>query len=100
MLISILAFLFIGWYYWAYRDRAGMRIALAMIAGGALGNFTDRVRLSYVVDYIDVDIGSYQWPYFNLADTFISIGAAILIALLIRERIQAAAHKESEGSSQ
>ena len=86
MLISILAFVFIGWYYWTYRDHPGIRLALCLITGGAMGNFLDRLVRSYVVDYIDVDIGSYQWPYFNLADVFITSGAVLLLLLLFWER--------------
>lgn len=81
--ISVAALGFIGWYYWRYRQSAWMRIALAFIASGAVGNFTDRVRLRYVVDFIDVDIGSYQWPFFNVADSLICIGAGMLVLYLL-----------------
>ena len=86
LLISVAAFVFIGWYYWVYRQSRWMRTALTLIAGGAVGNFIDRVRLQYVVDFIDVDIASYQWPFFNLADSFICTGAGMLLIHLIRER--------------
>ena len=81
--ISVAALGFIGWYYWRYRHSAWMRIALAFIAAGAIGNFTDRVRLRYVVDFIDVDIGSYQWPFFNVADSLICVGAGMLVIYLL-----------------
>jgi len=48
---------------------------LAMILGGALGNLTDRLFYGYVIDFIDLRI----WPVFNVADSFITIGAAVLI---------------------
>ena len=54
-------------------------IALALILGGALGNLIDRIRLGYVVDFIGVHWGSLYWPYFNIADSAISIGAVMLI---------------------
>ncbi|WP_248886216.1 signal peptidase II [Acidithiobacillus acidisediminis] len=54
-------------------------IALALILGGALGNLIDRIRLGYVVDFIGVHWGNLYWPYFNLADSAISIGAVMLI---------------------
>ena len=50
-------------------------ICLAMILGGALGNLTDRLFYGYVIDFIDLRV----WPVFNIADSFITIGAAILI---------------------
>lgn len=89
LVTSFLALGFIGWYYWTYRDSRWMQIALAFIGGGAVGNLIDRVRLKYVVDFIDVDIGSYQWPFFNLADMFICAGAGMLAVYISRHRRQA-----------
>lgn len=64
----------------------GTRLALALILGGALGNLIDRVRLGYVVDYIDLHWwNAYHYPAFNLADIGITLGAGLLIVLLIRE---------------
>ena len=54
-------------------------LALSLILGGALGNGYDRILNSYVVDFIDIHIGQYHWPAFNLADTAITIGAVIYI---------------------
>ena len=55
--------------------------ALAMIAGGAVGNLIDRVRLGYVVDMIEVEF--IRFPVFNVADCFITCGCVLLIAHLI-----------------
>ncbi|WP_114766172.1 signal peptidase II [Vibrio rhodolitus] len=54
-------------------------IAYAMIIGGAIGNVFDRIVHGYVVDYLHFYIGQYHWPVFNLADTTICIGAAMII---------------------
>ena len=86
LVVSGLALVFIGWYYWAYRSSAWMRLALTLVAAGAVGNLADRIRLDYVIDFIDVDIGSYQWPFFNVADTLICAGAAMLVVHLARDR--------------
>lgn len=51
-----------------------VRVALALILGGALGNVVDRVRLGYVVDFIDL----HWWPVFNLADSAIVVGVVLL----------------------
>lgn len=59
--------------------------AFACIAGGALGNLIDRVRLGAVVDFLDVYIGKYHWPAFNIADSAICIGAAIFIVISLVE---------------
>lgn len=56
-------------------------ISLGMIIGGALGNVADRIRFGAVLDFLDFHIGAYHWPAFNLADTFICVGAFILILL-------------------
>lgn len=53
---------------------------LALIIGGAIGNVIDRVRLGHVVDFIDVYVGQYHWPAFNIADSAICVGAIALVA--------------------
>lgn len=54
-------------------------ISLSLILGGAIGNLIDRIFLGHVIDYIQVWLGNYPWPAFNIADAAISIGAAMLI---------------------
>jgi signal peptidase II len=53
--------------------------SLSLILGGAIGNLIDRIYLGYVVDYVQVWLGNYPWPAFNIADAAISVGAVILI---------------------
>ena len=53
-------------------------IALALILGGALGNVHDRIVFGSVVDFIEVHIGAYHWPDFNVADSSIVVGACLL----------------------
>ena len=62
-------------------------LALSLIIGGALGNVLDRVRFDAVQDFIDVHLGQHHWPAFNVADSFIVIGAGILmlVSLLSKE---------------
>lgn len=54
--------------------------AVAGVLGGAIGNFIDRATIGEVTDFLDVYWGSYHWPSFNVADSFISVGVAVLIA--------------------
>ena len=50
-----------------------------MILGGALGNLVDRIYPGYVIDFIDMGIGSHRWPVYNIADTAVSVGGVLLI---------------------
>jgi signal peptidase II len=61
-----------------------LQIALALILGGALGNLYDRLAYKYVVDFLEFYVGSYHWPSFNIADSAISIGVALLALEIIR----------------
>jgi signal peptidase II len=54
-------------------------IALTMIFAGAVGNLIDRIRFGAVVDFLDVYLGTWHWPAFNVADSAISIGAILMI---------------------
>ncbi len=56
------------------------RVAAGLLLGGAAGNLGDRIRLGYVVDYLDLRI----WPVFNLADTAVVCGSAVLLLALLR----------------
>jgi signal peptidase II len=49
-----------------------------------LGNFIDRVRLGEVIDFIDVHLGAYHWPAFNVADSAITVGACIMLFALFK----------------
>jgi len=53
--------------------------ALALVAGGALGNVIDRLRFGAVVDYLDFHVGAWHWPAFNVADAAITVGVLMLI---------------------
>ena len=54
-------------------------VSLSLILGGAIGNLIDRVYLGHVIDYIQIWLGSYPWPAFNIADAAIFVGAVMLI---------------------
>ncbi|MGZ5432932.1 MAG: signal peptidase II [Thermoanaerobaculia bacterium] len=61
----------------AVTDRL-LQTGLHLILGGAIGNLLDRFRFGYVVDFLDVYIGRHHWPAFNVADSAICIGIALL----------------------
>jgi signal peptidase II len=56
-----------------------LRAGLALILGGALGNVIDRLRFGHVVDFVDLHAMGMHWPAFNVADSAITLGAALLI---------------------
>lgn len=55
-------------------------VALGLVIGGAVGNVIDRVRLGWVIDFLDFHGGGYHWPAFNLADAAICVGVFLLLA--------------------
>ena len=67
-------------YFWRIpRTNDRLMGALALLLAGILGNLTDRLRLGFVIDFIDVQFGSWHYPTFNVADMAICIGAGLLI---------------------
>lgn len=74
------------------RESRLLCVALALVAGGALGNLVDRLRFGSVIDFIDWYWRSYHWYTFNVADSAISTGAVLLLAQsLLPERTVGAA---------
>ena len=74
---------------WLYRaERLGVALGIGLIIGGALGNLVDRARWGAVPDFLDFYAGDYHWPAFNVADSGITVGAAVLIldSLFHREK--------------
>lgn len=86
-LFALLATLIICVYlYRARREKFTLRFSLALILGGAIGNLIDRFLYGKVVDFIDVGIGDTRWPIFNIADSAVTVGLLVLIALFIFDR--------------
>ena len=76
-----------GFIVWMLRRHGEQRLfgwALALILGGALGNVIDRLLHGYVVDFIQLHYGNAYFPSFNMADSAISVGAALLILDVLR----------------
>lgn len=57
-------------------------LALSLILGGAVGNLIDRLRFREVIDFLDIYVGPYHWPAFNLADASITVGTILMAATL------------------
>jgi signal peptidase II len=78
--VAMIAASLVVYFFWR-TPRADDRIlgALALLLAGIIGNVVDRLRLGFVVDFIDVQFGSWHYPTFNVADMSIVIGAGLLI---------------------
>ena len=70
-------------YHGRSRSSLYLSIALGLLLGGALGNMVDRLRLGYVVDFVDIGIGDLRFFTFNVADAAISTSIVLLVALSI-----------------
>ncbi len=81
--ISILVIALIIAFHGRSAPSRATSIALGLLLGGAIGNLTDRFRHGFVVDFVDLGIGSWRWYTFNLADAAISAALVSLIVLAI-----------------
>jgi signal peptidase II len=83
--VAVAASAFILWMSWrlSAKDKL-LATGLMLVLGGALGNLTDRLIHSYVIDFIDFYYGTWHWPAFNVADSAITLGAVILLLDALR----------------
>ena len=75
----VISVVIVQWIRKLPSDETMTAFSLSLILGGAIGNLIDRVYLGHVIDYIQVWLGNYPWPAFNIADAAISVGAVLLI---------------------
>jgi signal peptidase II len=82
LLVTLLAVaVFLGVFAWSLSTSPEHRLlqtALALIMGGAVGNLVDRVRFQFVTDFLRFYVDRWEWPSFNVADSAISVGVALL----------------------
>jgi signal peptidase II len=67
------------WFHHSSGRNTLLSVALGLLLGGALGNMADRFRIGYVVDFVDLGIGSFRWYTFNVADAAISLAIVLLL---------------------
>ncbi|MHB1099829.1 MAG: signal peptidase II [Burkholderiales bacterium] len=79
MVIAVAASILILFLLRKHRGEFLFSLALSLVLGGALGNLVDRVRIGHVVDFLDFHLAEHHFPAFNLADSAITLGAALLI---------------------
>ena len=78
-ILGLLACIYIVWLLRKSQNEKLLSVALNLILGGALGNILDRLMYGAVVDFIDLYYQNWHWPAFNIADSAICIGAALII---------------------
>ena len=86
MIVSMSVILLLAWMFFReglFADYPAGRIAMTLIFAGAIGNQIDRFRMGEVIDFIQMGIGGYTWPVYNLADVFITFGMAILFYIYL-----------------
>ena len=81
-----------GLWFWR-ESRPLTRLGLALVLGGALGNFFDRLSRGEVTDFLDLHVLGHHWPAFNLADTAITFGAVVLVINMLGARKETPGHE-------
>ena len=97
-IVAIVAGALVVYFFWR-TPRSDDKIlgALALLLAGIAGNVTDRMRFGYVIDFIDVQFGSWHYPTFNVADMAICVGAGLLILdMFLSKRKEAQAAPETK----
>ncbi len=88
--LRVATFLALGFViYYFIKTPAGAtltKISLALVLAGAVGNFFDRLLRGYVTDFLDFYLGQAHFPFFNVADSCITVGAALLIIISLRRK--------------
>jgi len=101
--VAMIAGVLVLYFFWR-TPRSDDRVlgALALLLAGIAGNVTDRLRLGYVIDFIDVQFGNWHYPTFNVADMAICIGAGLLILDVFfsksRQKSEDSRQKAEDGS--
>jgi len=91
IIISILVIIFVILFMFKYMNtlNTAMKVELAMFIGGSIGNLIDRIRLGYVVDFLSFKLPfGYDFPVFNVADSFIVISTILIMAMILFDKIE------------
>jgi signal peptidase II len=70
-------------FFWTKTNQKWLTVGLSLILGGAIGNLIDRIRLGYVIDFLDLFLKGYHWPAFNMADAAVTAGTFWLLLNII-----------------
>ena len=89
--ISLIIICFLVWILWCERkNNLLMRISLALILGGAIGNLIDRILFGEVIDFFDFMVGDFHWYIFNIADSAVTVGIILMLfySFLFKPKVQ------------
>ena len=101
MVISTVAIIGIGIYLFGFcRERMLLKVGLAMIVSGGLGNMVDRIFYGYVIDMINFYFLSFWKWIFNVADAFVCVGAGLVVLALLLDVIKEAKGKKKDGNKE
>jgi signal peptidase II len=78
--------LVIYYFFKTSASERSLKLSLSLIMAGALGNQIDRVGRGYVIDFLDFHIQNRHWPFFNIADSCITLGAGLLLIILVMRK--------------
>ncbi len=85
ILINIVIFIFLIYYLKNFKENTRNLLAFSLVFGGLLGNLLDRILYGHVIDYLSFSFGNYNYPIFNLADSFVVIGVCLLFIAIIKK---------------
>ena len=88
VLATVVTIVLLVWLFRLKRSEWLTGLALGLLIGGAVGNLVDRLRLGYVVDFIDVHVAGWHWPAFNVADSAIVCGIILLLYEALRDTLK------------
>ncbi len=83
LLALAVSLVLVGWVKRLRQDERAIAVALTLVIGGAVGNLVDRILYGHVIDFIDLYYGQWHWPAFNVADSAISIGVALMLLVVL-----------------
>lgn len=86
LILPVLTIIFILILYIRAKEKQKIAIPLGLLLGGTIGNFIDRLRFGYVVDFFDLFFRSWHWPAFNIADSCICLGVFLLLFRLMEKK--------------
>ncbi|NUU77947.1 signal peptidase II [Paenibacillus xylanilyticus] len=102
IVVTVIVVIALIWYLQKVKDTPHklLPVALSLVLGGAIGNFLDRALTGEVVDFVQLNFGSYTFPIFNIADSAICIGVALIIVETFLEGRREKVAAKIEGNEQ